>query len=502
MMAVASPATASEDGIRFLLNGELITIREIEPSRSVLHYLREERRLTGTKEGCAEGDCGACTVVIAELQGDDLVMKAMNACIQFVPTLDGKALFTVEHLRQADGSLHPVQQAMVDHHGSQCGFCTPGFVMSLWNVYAACQAVGRRAEEAELRRALTGNLCRCTGYRPILDAGKAMFDLPIVGFDREALKQRLLDLRRDRMLSISHHGKTFHAPRTIDDLTRLRADLPDATILAGCTDIGLWVTKQFRDLGDIISIGKVAELKVIQNDGEVISIGAGVSLADAYAALIDHYPEASEMGERFASVPIRNAGTLGGNVANGSPIGDSMPWLIAVGAKVVLRSVRGPRTLPLEKLYLDYMTKDMAADEIVEAIEIPLPKPDQAFRTYKLAKRFDSDISAVCAAFRISFDGGLIAKARVAFGGMAATPKRASSCEQALTGEPWTGATLRAAQEALGKDFQPLSDMRASAENRLLSAQKLLKRFYLETRPDDPLPAHATSVFAVQGRSA
>ncbi|MDH3658835.1 MAG: xanthine dehydrogenase small subunit [Alphaproteobacteria bacterium] len=492
------PVEENGDGIRFVLNGELVTIGDIEPTRSVLQYLREERRLTGTKEGCAEGDCGACTVVVAELQGDDLAMKAVNACIQFVPTLDGKALFTVEHLRQADGSLHPVQQALVDHHGSQCGFCTPGFVMSLWNVYNTHQAVGSQPDDAALRTALSGNLCRCTGYRPILEAGHAMFEPPAVALDQDELRAALQKVRRERMLSYSHGNASFHAPRSLAELTELRAELPEATILAGCTDIGLWVNKQFRDLGDIIYIGEVAELQAIRDDGETLWIGAGASLTDAYAALVRHYPEAREMWERFASVPIRNAGTLGGNVANGSPIGDSMPWLIAVGAKVALRSTQGVRTLLLEDLYLDYMKKDLAADEIVEAIEVPLPKPEQAFRTYKVAKRYDSDISAVCAAFSLTMDGDNIAEARIAFGGMAATPKRAGQCEQALVGKPWNEATAKAAKEALAEDYQPLSDMRASADNRLLSAQNLLQRFYLETRPVDPLPAEKLSVFAVE----
>lgn len=492
-------AEGDEGGTRFLLNGDLVVVDEVEPTLSVLNYLREQRRLTGTKEGCAEGDCGACTIVVGELKGDHLALKAVNACIQFVPTLDGKALFTVEYLRQqAGGNLHPVQQAMVDHHGSQCGFCTPGFIMSLWNVYNAHEAGGGQPEEADLRTALTGNLCRCTGYRPILEAGLAMFDLPKVGLDRAALKEQLIALRRKRALSFGRNGTSFHAPRTIDELTGLRAEMPDATILAGCTDIGLWVNKQFRNIEKIIYIGEVDELKEIREDGENIRIGAGASLTDAYATLVRHYPEAAEMGERFASVPIRNAGTLGGNIANGSPIGDSMPWLIAVGAEVVLRSRAGARTLALEDLYLDYMKKDMKADEIVEAILVPLPRPDQTFRTYKLAKRFDSDISAVCAAFCVTFADGNIEKARVAFGGMAATPKRAMQCEQAIVGKRWDEAAARRAEEALAKDYQPLSDMRASADNRLFCAKNLLYRFYLETRIDDPLPAASLSVFAAQ----
>ncbi len=489
---------AAYDGIRFLLNGEVVKVDDVDPTLSVLQFLRERKRLTGTKEGCAEGDCGACTVVVAELRGDDLAMNAVNACIQFLPTLDGKALFTVEYLRQPDGSLHPVQRAMVDQHGSQCGFCTPGFIMSLWNVYNAHEADGERPDDAELRTALTGNLCRCTGYRPILEAGKAMFDLPSVSVDRETLKGQLTALRRDRALSYSYKGAGFYAPRSLDQLTRRRADHPEATILAGCTDIGLWVNKQFRDLGDIIYVGEVDELKEIREDSEKIRIGAGASLTETYAALVKHYPEAAEMGERFASVPIRNAGTLGGNIANGSPIGDSMPWLIAVGSRVVLCSTEGARTLALEDLYLDYMKKDMKADEIVRAIEVPLPRPGQAFRTYKLAKRFDSDISAVCAAFSVTLADGRVTEARVAFGGMAATPKRAACCEQAMIGQAWNESTARAAALALTKDYQPLADMRASAGNRLLSARNLLQRFYLETRPNDPLPIESLCVFAAK----
>ncbi|MGI9506480.1 MAG: xanthine dehydrogenase small subunit, partial [Geminicoccaceae bacterium] len=343
MAAAASPVTATDNSIRFLLNGDLVTVTDADPTQSVLQFVRERRRLTGTKEGCAEGDCGACTVVIGELHDEELRLKAVNACIQFVPTLDGKALFTVEHLRQPDGSLHPVQRVMVECHGSQCGFCTPGFIMSLWNVYNQHEPEGSHPDEMELRTALTGNLCRCTGYRPILEAGRAMFDLPSVHFDRESIRKQLLALRRDRALCYRRGNTSFYAPTTLGELTELRAEHRDATILAGCTDIGLWVNKQFRELGDIIYVGEVAELREIRDEGDGLRIGASVSLTDAYARLVGHYPEAREMWERFASVPIRNAGTLGGNVANGSPIGDSMPWLIAVGAMVVLRSCTGSR---------------------------------------------------------------------------------------------------------------------------------------------------------------
>src|SRR6266446_2580960 len=488
--------SAASDSIHFVLNGEVTATRNIAPTKMVLNFLREDLGKTGTKEGCAEGDCGACTVVIGELHGDRLAMKTVNACLQFVPALDGKALFTVENLRQLDGTLHPVQEAMVACHASQCGFCTPGFVMSLWALYLAHARQGSRPTLAQIRTALTGNLCRCTGYRPILEAGEKMFDLPRVAFDREALCETLKSLRRSESLVYAYAGQRFYAPQSLAELTCLRATNPHATILAGGTDVGVWVTKQFRALGDIVCIGQVAELKEIRAEAGVLRIGAGVSLTDGYAALVQYYPQLTEMWERFASVPIRNAGTLGGNVANGSPIGDALPGLIALGARVVLRNSEGARVLPMEDLYVAYMQKAMQPDEVVEAIEVPFPSPAVQFRTYKVSKRYDSDISAVCAAFAIKVERGTIMEARVAFGGMAAIPKRSSHTEAALVGKPWTATTLRAARAALAIDYTPITDMRATAAYRMKVAQNLLQRFYLETRPGNPLPAASVSVFA------
>ncbi|MBL8511834.1 MAG: xanthine dehydrogenase small subunit, partial [Betaproteobacteria bacterium] len=481
--------------IRFLLGGKAQSVPLTDrngPTQTVLNYLRETRGRTGTKEGCAEGDCGACTVVVGDLCEGQVRLRPVNACIQFLPTLDGKALITVEDLRQSDGSLHPVQQAMVDCHGSQCGFCTPGFVMSLWSLY---QQSDQLPTESTIRDALSGNLCRCTGYKPIIEAGHRMFDLPKVAFDLDALKQSLLGIQRQTSLTLHHQGQHFFAPRSLAELLPLRVAHPQATILAGCTDIGLWVNKQFRPLGDIIFIGEVTELKAIRQTASTLSIGAAVSLTDAYAALKGPYPEMNELWTRFASRPIRNAGTLGGNVANGSPIGDSMPALIALGASVTLASVSGTRTLPLEALYLGYMKNAIAANEVLTAIDIPLPTPSQHFRAYKVSKRFDSDISAVCAAFALQLEGDKIVSSRVAFGGMAATPKRATSTEAALNGKPWNETTARAAKAALAEDYAPLSDLRASREYRLTAAQNLLTRFFLETRPDIPLPAEAVRVF-------
>jgi xanthine dehydrogenase small subunit len=495
-LIVAQQREPGGSQIRFILGGKIVTADAVEPTRTVLTHLRESLGRLGTKEGCAEGDCGACTVVVGELCDGQVKMKAVNSCIQFLPTLDGKALFTVEDLRKPDGTLHPVQQAMVDCHGSQCGFCTPGFVMSLWSLYLEHNADGKRPGEREIRSALTGNLCRCTGYRPIIEAGGKMFDLPNVDFDRDALRANLLSIKRETSLAVEHRGQHFFAPKSLAELLKLRATHPNATILAGSTDIGLWVNKQFRDLGDIIFIGEVAEFKSVRKSASTLTIGAGVSVSDAYEALQRIYPEMNEMWERFASPPIRNAGTLGGNVANGSPIGDSMPALIALGASVTLASVAGTRSLLLEDLYIAYMKNAMLPAEVLTAIDIPLPIPSLQFRTYKVSKRFDSDISAICAAFAFQFDGDRIKAARVGFGGMAATPKRAAATEAALNGQQWEEATVRAAMAALAIDYAPLSDMRASSEYRLLTAQNLLYRFYLETRSVNPLAAASVSVFA------
>ncbi len=483
------------DPIRFYYRGAVQEVRDAAPTQTILQHLREDLHCTGTKEGCAEGDCGACTVVIGSLESGKLELKAVNSCIQFTPTLDGKALFTVEDLQGADGSLHPVQQALVECHGSQCGFCTPGFAMSLWGMYLKQE--GCAPSRCQIDDALSGNLCRCTGYRPIIDAARRMVELPPAAFDRAALAERLRLLQRAHGFTYGAQGGRFHTPRTLDELSALRAGHPGALLLAGSTDVGLWVTKQMRELKDIIYIGQVDELKTVREADGVLEIGAGVSLNDAYAAVCRHYPgELGEMWQRFASLPIRNAGTLGGNVANGSPIGDSMPWLIALGARVVLRGATQERVLALEDFYLGYQQKDLLADEFVQALRIPLPRAGMAFRTYKLAKRFDQDISAVCAAFALTLDGDTVASARIAFGGMAATPKRAAMAESALLGKPWSEANLRAAMDALARDYAPLSDMRASSAYRMGAAQNLLRRFWFETRLDNPLPATALNAFA------
>jgi xanthine dehydrogenase small subunit len=480
--------------VRFLHRGAVVEVAGAPPTRTVLEWLREDARCTGTKEGCAEGDCGACTVVLGESDGQGgVTLKPVNACIQFLPTLDGKALLTVEDLAASDGTLHPAQQAMVDCHGSQCGFCTPGFVMSLWACYQRHAAAGTVPGRQQLADDLSGNLCRCTGYRPILDAGERMFTAPPVALDRAALARALAALQAAPALG----GGGFHAPRTLADFAALRLARPQARLLAGSTDMGLWVTKQFRDLGELIFIGEVAELRRIGTTPDTLTIGAAATLEDAWHALAAEWPALRDVWLRFASLPIRLAGTMGGNVANGSPIGDSAPVLIALGARIVLRQGERVRAMPLEDFYTGYMKNLLEPGEFVQALEVPRRGVRaQQVRAYKISKRFDCDISALCAALAIELDGERIAAIRIAFGGMAATVCRARGAEAALLGQPWTEATLRAAQAALAQDYQPLSDMRASAGYRLQVAQNLLRRFWLETRPADPLPESAVSVFA------
>lgn len=481
----------SRSRIRFVLDGEIVELDNVDPTRTVLQYLREDLGRAGTKEGCAEGDCGACTVALAELDGDGIALRTVNSCIQFLPTLDGKELITVESLARGGQDLHPVQRAMVEHHGSQCGFCTPGFVMSLFALYKTNDGPARQ----EIDDALAGNLCRCTGYRPIIAAAEAMYG--DAGDDDDWLRQpcgskqsvadrvaRLREIASGEQLETTFAGRRFIAPQSLDAFAQAFHAHPDATILAGGTDVGLWVTKQHREIDTVIYTGRVAELLQARTTSTHIEIGGAVTLSDAIPLLVEHYPGLEEMFRRFASPPIRNAGTLGGNVANGSPIGDSMPALMVLGATLVLRTGDAERELALDDFYHDYQVNDLGEGEFVAGIRIPLPDAGDIVSSQKWSKRFDQDISAVCTAYRLRLENGRVRSFRMACGGLAATIRRAAQCEAVVTGAAWDDATIDAACAALAEDFSPITDMRASADIRMIAVQNLLRRFFLETRGD------------------
>lgn len=463
--------------IRFIRRGEVVSVSNVPPSRTLLELLREDLACTGTKEGCGEGDCGACTVVLGEADGGQVHYRAINSCIRLAHSIDGMALWTVEDIAQ-DNALHPAQEAMVQCHGSQCGFCTPGFVMSLFGMYQNHVCKGEPITRELAQEELSGNLCRCTGYRPILDAAQAMAALPPVKVDETALLRQLQSLRTEP--GMTETG--YLAPRTLAGLLQARAGRPEAQLVAGCTDVGLWVTKMHREFGQVIDVTRVEELRRIEHYPHHIAIGAAVTLADAYAALVKDRSQLHNFATRFAGLPVRNSGTLGGNVANGSPIGDSMPLLIALNANVVLMSVRGHREMPLEQLYTGYRKHVMAADEVLAWIKVPRPQPGEAMKAYKISKRYDDDISAVCLAINLQVQDGQVAAASIGAGGVAATPVRALQTEAALTGKPWTQATVRQAMAVLRAEFSPISDMRASAAYRSEVLGNLLQRYWLESQ--------------------
>ncbi|MBK9573751.1 MAG: xanthine dehydrogenase small subunit [Rhodoferax sp.] len=466
--------------IEFVHRGQVVSLRNVPPTRTLLELLREDLHLSATKEGCGEGDCGACTVVLGEARDGGIQYRAINACIRLVHSIHGMALWTAQDLVADDGTLHPVQEAMVQCHASQCGFCTPGFVMSLFGVYQNQVCQGQTVTREAAQHALSGNLCRCTGYRPILQAAQTMAKLPPVRIDEAKVLQKL-----ER---ISHNQRgletasTYLAPRTLTQLLSLRAQHPKAQIVAGCTDVGLWITKQHRNFAQLLDITRVQELQRVERYPHHIAIGAAVTLADAFDALVQDRPQLRTFASRFAGLPVRNSGTLGGNVANGSPIGDSMPLLIALGANVVLMSQHGHREMALEQLYTGYRQNVMAPDEVLAWIKVPRPVAGEFSRVYKISKRFEDDISAVCLGLNLHIKDGKVRQASIGVGGVAATPVRALRTQAALRGQPWSQATVRRAMATLRSEFAPISDMRASAAYRIEVLGNLLQRFWLESQ--------------------
>jgi xanthine dehydrogenase small subunit len=484
------PTSNQTKPLRFIRNGQAVILSGVPASRTLLEVLREDLHCTGTKEGCAEGDCGACCVVVAQpsADGTQLEYRTINSCIRLAHSIDGMALWTIEDVGAPGGAHHPAQEAMVQCHGSQCGFCTPGFVMSLFGLYQNHTARGEAVSREQATAALSGNLCRCTGYRPIVDAALTMQTAPLCAVDEaEVLSNLELLAHVPRGLEANLAlNSAYHSPRTLPALLAARAQHPSAQLVAGCTDVGLWVTKQHRQFSKVIDTTRVAELCRIETYPHHIAIGAAVTLNDAFAALVADRPQLAEFAHRFAGLPVRNSGTLGGNVANGSPIGDSMPLLIALGASVVLMRQQGQsiahREMPLEDLYTGYRQNVMAKDEVLAWIKVPKATPHETMQVYKISKRFEDDISAVCLAIRLHIQDGTVHTASIGAGGVAATPVRARKTEAVLKGVAWNAATVAKAMQVLQGEFAPISDMRASASYRRQVLGNLLQRFWLESQ--------------------
>ena len=492
---LTSMPTPNSQTIQFLRRGEVVTLNNVPPTRTLLEVLREDLSLTGTKEGCGEGDCGACTVVLGEANGDgegeQLTFKAVNSCIRMAHSVHGLALWTVEDLSTADAdSQHPAQEAMAQCHASQCGFCTPGFVMSLFAMYQNHVLQGQPITRELAQTELSGNLCRCTGYRPILDAAQQMASLPEVRLDQPTITRQLAGIQPQAPSA----NNPYQLPGTLAELLAARAAHPNAQLVAGCTDVGLWVTKLHKQFDAVIDVTRVAELRCIEQRGGDWVIGAAATLQDAFAAVLTSWPELTTFAARFAGLPVRNSGTLGGNVANGSPIGDSMPLLIALKSRLVLASLRGEREMPLEDFYTGYRQNLMAADEVVAFIKVPLPASSSQttlLRAYKISKRYDDDISAVCLVLNLTLDGDVVSDISIGAGGVAATPVRARQTEAALRGQPWSQASVESAMHTLRAEFEPISDMRASSSYRREVLGNLLQRFWLESQGEQHINLEA-----------
>jgi len=469
----------TSNSIRFIYEDKIQEIQSPNPNETILNYVRLKLKKTGTKEGCAEGGCGACTIVIGELKKNNIIYKAINSCIAFVPSLEGKQLLIVEDLMSKNGSLHPVQNAMVKYHGSQCGFCTPGFVMSLFSMYKNYSSYDNKI----IQDSIAGNLCRCTGYRPIIDAAKSLNNENQVDqFKRNKKKTiSLFKKIKQKNISINIFNKKYFAPRTISELKKVIKKYPKAKLLSGGTDISLIVTKQKKDIDNIIYLNSINELNYIKEKNNYIEVGATTSLIEFESFIKKHYPDFNSILKRYGSVQIRNVATIAGNIATASPIGDTLPLLLSLDASVVLQDVKRKLILPLESFFISYRKTKLKAGQFISSIRIPIFKKN-IFKAYKVSKRIDDDISSVCGSFNLEIVDKKIKTIRIAYGGMAPIPKRAVNCEKILLNSYLSEAIILKAKKTLEKDFQPINDMRASSDYRMEIAKNLLTKCFLEIK--------------------
>ena len=467
--------------IRFLINNDVVELNEARADLTLLQFIREHRKKTGTKEGCAAGDCGACTVVLVEPVSSDSATKlnyrTVNSCITLMSAIHGKQLLFVEHL--SDGKhLHPVQQALVDHHGSQCGFCTPGFIMSMFALYHS----NSKPNRDDVLHALSGNLCRCTGYRPIIDATLAVCEqAPNDQFSarQDATLATLLSLSGEKPSGTGN----IHTPTSREELKALIKANPSAQLVAGSTDLSLQFTQQLKEVKTLISVTHIDALKQCTKNEHSLIIGAAVPLNDATPLLLNAFPQVAELVTRFASLPIRNQATIGGNVANASPIGDMPPLLLALNATLHLDNGESARAIPIHEFFKGYRETTLANDEWISAIEIPLKQPNQALAAYKISKRFEDDISAVCAVFNMTLDNGKVEAISCGFGGVAAVPSTCEALENVLKGKLFSSKEcLTLGKQVLFDAFAPIDDVRATAQYRKTVLANLWHRFWLENQ--------------------